>query len=142
MPSFTSQISNLRITGPVVEIGIAVAAGIERALRAQGQPVPPPIRALALVDTGASATVVQLGMAAQLGLHPVGVTLINTPSSTRVRCYEYRVQLLIGTDVVVETKAIEAPLEGQNIRCLIGRDVLAHGVLVYIGYSNLFSLSF
>jgi hypothetical protein len=31
---------------------------------------------------------------------------------------------------------------GQNIQCLIGRDILQHGVLIYIGYSNQFTLSF
>jgi hypothetical protein len=45
-------------------------------------------------------------------------------------------------NVVAETTVLEAPLLGQHIQCLIGRDVLAHGVLVYIGYGNLFSLSF
>ena len=38
--------------------------------------------------------------------------------------------------------AIEAPLGGQHIECLIGRDVLKHGVLTYIGYINQFTLSF
>lgn len=40
------------------------------------------------------------------------------------------------------TTVLEAPLQGQNIDCLIGRDVLSQGVFVYIGYTNLFSLSF
>jgi len=38
--------------------------------------------------------------------------------------------------------AVEAPLGGQHIQCLIGRDVLQHGVLTYIGYINQFTLSF
>ena len=41
-----------------------------------------------------------------------------------------------------EGTVLEALLQGQNIQCLIGRDVLAQAVLVYIGYTNLFSLSF
>ena len=32
------------------------------------------------------------------------------------------------------------PLGGQHIQCLVGRDVLAHGVLTYIGYINQFTL--
>jgi len=52
------------------------------------------------------------------------------------------VRLLFPNRVVVETTAIAAPLQGQHIQCLIGRDVLKHGVFVYIGYTDTFTLSF
>lgn len=142
MPSCTSQFSNRQAVGPVFDLQLAVDAGVESALRKSNVQVPTPLTAKALIDTGASATVIQQGMASQLGLNPVGITHIHTPSSTNVRCFEYSVRLLISSSVTVEATVIEAPLQGQNIQCLIGRDVLAHGVLVYIGYSNLFSLSF
>jgi predicted aspartyl protease len=128
--------------GPVVELRVAVGSAVEATLKKGGQPVPPPAPVVGMVDTGASGTVIQTGVAAQLGLNPVGVTTINTPSSTNVTCYRYVVRLAFPNNVVVETTVIEAPLQGQHIHCLIGRNVLAHGVLVYIGYSNLFSLSF
>lgn len=95
-----------------------------------------------MIDTGASGSVIQQGLPGKLGIQPVGVSYINTPSSTNVRCLEYLVRLVFPNNVVVETTIIKAPLQGQSIQCLIGRDVLAHGVLVYIGYGNLFSLSF
>lgn len=126
----------------MVEIRLAVGAALESALKKVNQNVPAPLAAVALIDTGASGTVLQQGIASKLGLHPVGVTLINTPSSTNVRCYQYEVRLIFPNNVIAQTTAIEAPLQGQNIQCLIGRDVLAHGVLVYIGYVNSFSLSF
>lgn len=97
---------------------------------------------MALIDTGATGTVIQSGIARQLGLNPVGIALINTPSSTNVQCYQYQVTMLFPNNVQVAATAIEAPLQGQHIQCLIGRDVLAHGVLVYIGYTNSFTLSF
>ncbi len=92
-----------------------------------------------MIDTGATNTVIRQGIAQQLGLQPVGVTYINTPSSTNVPCYEYLIRLVFPNNVVGETTAIEAPLKDQHI---LGREVLAHGVFVYIGHSNLFSLSF
>lgn len=95
-----------------------------------------------MIDTGATSGVIRQGFAAQLGLNPVGVAYITTPSSTNVACYEYLVRLVFPNNVVAETTVLEAPLLGQHIQCLIGRDVLAHGVFVYIGYGNLFSLSF
>ena len=36
---------------------------------------------------------------------------------------------------------IGAPLDGQEINGLIGRDLLKHGILIYIGYKNQFTLS-
>jgi hypothetical protein len=45
-------------------------------------------------------------------------------------------------NVVGEAVVIEAPLAGQHIQGLIGRDVLAQSVLVYIGYTNQFTVSF
>lgn len=142
MPSFTVQLPNLQAVGPIVEIQIAVGMPVEAAMRKAETPVPPPVSVVAMIDTGATGTVIRQGLAGQLGLNPVGVTHINTPSSTGVACYQYIVRLLFPNNVVFEAIAIEAPLQGQHIQCLIGRDVLAHAVMVYIGYSNQFTVSF
>lgn len=142
MPSFTSQVPNLQAVGPIVELRIAIGAAIEAALQKSGSPIPPPIPAVAMIDTGATGSVIRQGLAAQLGLNPVGITYINTPSSTNVACHEFLVRLVFPNNVLFETTVLEAPLQGQHIQCLIGRDVLAHAVFVYIGYGNLFSLSF
>jgi Aspartyl protease len=142
VPSFTVEIPNLQADGPVVELRIAVGSAVETALRAANAPIPPPVAVPAMIDTGATKSVIRQGIAVQLGLNPVGVTYINTPSSTNVLCSEYLVRFVFPGNVLYEGTAIEAPLQGQHIQCLIGRDVLSHAVLVYIGYRNLFSLSF
>ena len=141
MPSFTSQVPNLHAVGPIVDLKIAVGTAVEAALRAAGTAIPTPVSAVGLIDTGATGSVIQQGLAAQLGLNPVGITYINTPSSTNVPCHEYVVRLIFPTNIIFETTIIEAPLQGQPIQSLIGRDVLAHAVFVYVGYVNLFSLS-
>ena len=51
-------------------------------------------------------------------------------------------RILFPNNVVVETVVIAAPLQGQHIQCLIGRDVLRHGVFIYTGYTETFTLSF
>ena len=104
--------------------------------------MPAPLQLQAMIDTGASGTVIQQGLAASLGLQPVGTTKITTPSSTEVDCYEYAVRYVLPNNVVAEGTVIEAPLEGQQIQALIGRDVLSQAVFVYIGYMGGFSLSF
>jgi len=95
-----------------------------------------------MIDTGATVSVIQQGLPAQLGLEPIGVVYVNTPTSVYVACHKYLVRLIFPNNVLAETPIIEAPLAGQRIQCLVGRDVLARGLFVYIGYGNLFSLSF
>ena len=126
----------------MVEVQIAVNKGVETDLRDAGQIVPAPYFGLAMIDTGASCTVIREGMAHDLGLQPTGVRMIHTPSDTNVRCHEYLVRLLLPNGILFETDVVEAPLKGQHIDCLVGRDVLARGILVYIGTENLFTLSF
>jgi|ERR1700722_5623129 len=128
--------------GPVVDVGLSVPLALEDQLRRAGESLPQPIQLQSMIDTGATGSVIQQGLAAQLGLKPIGVTLINTPSSTNVECYEYAVRFVFPNNVVVEGTVIEAPLKGQHIQGLVGRDVLQHAVLVYIGYAGQFTLSF
>lgn len=145
MPSFSAQLPNLAQAGPVAEVLIAPPHQLVQVLRAKGQPVPQPVKAIAMVDTGASGTVIAPGVFAQLGLQPVGVTSMSTPSTTTPvssRLFNVDLTFLTNNVNVTGVVAIEAPLGGQHIQCLIGRDILQHGVLVYIGYINQFTLSF
>ncbi len=142
MPSFTAQVPNLQTIGPVVEARIAIGSFLEARLKQNNQSIPAAVSVRAMIDTGATGTVIRDDIPPQLGLQPVGVSFINTPSSTNVKCYEYLIRLVFPNNVVVEASVIAAPLLGQQIQCLIGRDILAHGVLVYIGYTHTFSLSF
>ena len=142
MPSFTVQIPNLQDVGPVVEVRLTVGKPVEDALRRAVQPIPIPLMAHAMIDTGATRTVVREDIPRQLNINPIGIASITTASSVNVQCYEYLLRLLFPNNVVVETVMIAAPLRGQHIQCLIGRDVLRHAVFIYTGYMNSFTLSF
>jgi hypothetical protein len=141
MPAFTGRVTDLRGQGPAVQLSIAVTAAAEAALTAAGQPVPPPVQAAALIDTGATGSAIAQGIAQQLGLQPVGVTPVSTPSSANVPMPIYAVRLLLPSSIVYEVTAIEAQLANQGIGALIGRDVLSQAVLVYVGYMNEFTLA-
>lgn len=141
MPSFVVQLPNLQASGPLVDIRVLVGLPVEQALQRAGAPVPSPVAVKAMIDTGATASVIDPNTARLLGLQPVGVVAINTPSSTNVPCPQYVVRFLFPNNVLIQVIAIETPLQGQQIQCLIGRDVLALGVLVYTGYINQFSFS-
>ena len=141
MPSFTTQVPNLQSAGAIVEARIAVNGHVEEILRKSGAAVPMPITLTAMIDTGATGSVIREGLPAQLGLNPVGVTQINTPSSTNVQCFEFLLRVVFPNNVIFETTVIEAPLQGQHIQFLIGRDILQHCVMICVGYLNQFTLS-
>ena len=143
MPSTTRRIQNLQMVGPVLEVIVGVDEGIEEILRKNNAPLPGPLQMDAMVDTGATGTVIQPEVIKQLGINPVSVIKISTPSSTNVSCPVYSVRLAFpGMKVLIPVMAIAAPLQGQHIQCLIGRDVLSTGVFIYTGYDNSFTLSF
>lgn len=141
MPSFNAESPNLEGDGPLIEVTFGLVRAAAQLRRDAGEAVPSPIRATALIDTGASGTVAKAGLLAPLGLHPVGVISVNTPTGHDVPCPTYAVSLALPQGTI-EVTVIEAPLEGQNIEALIGRDVLKHGILIYQGPSNQFTLSF
>lgn len=138
MPSFT-------ITDPTVQ-----SKGLILGMRLTAATMTPPagqpqqyIDLRAMIDTGASLTAIRDDIPGILGLNPVGVVLITTPTSTGVQCYQYLVNLVFPNNTHIPNFTVTAvPLRGQNVSCLIGRDILGQGVLVYNGYMNQFTLSF
>ena len=143
MPSLTQTLPNLEADGPCLKVTIAVTSAAEEAFAREGQSIPSPIAILALIDTGATGTVIQQGLAQQLGLQPVGTTRIQTPTSSDVLCDKYAVRLSFADGLMtLDTTVIEAPLRGVPIQCLIGRDVLSRGILIYNGNIKQFTICF
>lgn len=132
--------------GPIVEVFIAPSRALVDAMRASdpNMPEPEPFRATAMVDTGASGTVVNPQIIEALNLNPIGTIPIHTPSTTApLVCEQFHVDVIFPNDVTFsDAVVICAPLGMQNIQCLIGRDILQTGLLTYIGFLNQFTLSF
>jgi len=95
-----------------------------------------------MIDTGAGVTAIQAGTVSALGLNPVGVQTVTTPSSTNVLCQEFAVRLLFPKNIIYQGTVIEAPLQGQHIQALLGRDVLAFATLVYVGSEGFVTIGF
>jgi hypothetical protein len=81
--------------GPVLDIQIAVGQDDEEALRRSGKPAPEPVAIGALIDIGAVRTVVQRGIAGQLGLRSVGAARPITASGTGRSAPVYAVRLTV-----------------------------------------------
>jgi hypothetical protein len=86
-----------------------------------------------------------------LGVPPRGIVQIHTPSTgpRPQASYQYDVSLTFFlpknmTFSLYALPVVAASLadQGQGVEVLIGRDVLAHGLLVYDGQLGVFSLAF
>jgi hypothetical protein len=141
MPSFTVTVRDLREEGAILPLRVGVGADAEAALRRTGQPVPAPEEVRALIDVGAGRSLIQRGLANRLRLTPVGVVEIDTPSSTDLEAAEYRVRFWLDHHLGLEVTALEAPLPGDRLGALLGRDLLANAKFEYDGPRNRFRLS-
>ena len=148
MPVLTTQISP---DGPVVLLAIFVSKPRSEALAAAGHPIPQAQIIRGLIDTGASATVLDSAVIRALALMPTGTAQIHTPStgSTPHTCNQYDVALAVVMDpsLAIHVVSVTIPILGANLshqgyQALVGRDVLSSGALWYNGRGGSLSLAF
>jgi predicted aspartyl protease len=144
MPHLTWPV---QVQGPIVNLWVTISTARAGTLRKAGHRVPAGISLPALVDTGATSTVIDEATVQSLGLVETGFTQMHTTStgSTAVTCYQYDAYLAI-LDVqnfyIGDTPITAANLSNHAIRALIGRDVLSKCLLVYDGTLQQFTLAF
>jgi hypothetical protein len=130
--------------GPLLPVNVQVPTTLASHLSQSGQPVPPPVSGQALIDTGASISAVDGTVIQSLGVQPVGVVKVNTPSGSAYQ-NQYPVQFVFpGTNLpsIQGTHAIGSVLKSQGILALIGRDILSRFVFIYNGTSGFITLAF
>jgi hypothetical protein len=132
----------------MVPVRIGIAKPLKEHLAQAGKPIPNDQDVEALIDTGATVTMIDLGMAKMLGLQPVrAIPLATAGGSYRAPVFEISLGFLYPPQpeprVWLEaTPAAGGPLAGSNYLCLIGRDILANSVFVYDGVGANITLSF
>jgi hypothetical protein len=147
MPSLTLLFD--LVHGPLAQIAVGVSEPRRQALIAENKPVPLPFVGRGLIDTGASCTCVDPAVIKHLGLEPTGTSAMLTPSTgtTPHVCLRYDacIMLFMGNEVHVTHLTLpvaETALAFQGFHALIGRDVLANGMLFYNGPAKALTLSF
>ncbi len=144
MTTFTATSGTLTEVGPQLDAEISLWGSAEEAIIKAGGTPPDAVAITALVDTGASGTSIEPWVVKKLGLTPVGTMPVTTPNSPKpVDCPLYAIRIFFpALKLTWEKVVVAASLEGQKIEGLIGRDFLQHCVMVYIGPSGTWSLSF
>lgn len=142
MAFLTSRGNNLRFSGPVLEDIIVPPQRIADQLKKEGKPVPS-IKALALIDTGASSTCISQNIADALTLIPFDSQKVHTAGgATEQLLYDVGVVLPISQPNILSVQAPCADLKDQPYQVLLGRDVLSRCTLFYNGMDNSFALHF
>lgn len=119
--------------GPYIEIVIrppgATAGGVDGA---------------ALIDTGATHTVVRSDVMARLGLKPVGKVEIVSPGapSATLDTFACEIHFPFGNiPKLVLPQANASPLDGSPFIALLGRDFLADKLLILDGRAGYYTLA-
>jgi hypothetical protein len=143
------QLSHSAPAGPLIDVYVTVSGPRHKALTAAGAKVPPAQFCKALVDTGASNTSIDPSVMGALGLTPTGSTPVITPTTGAVPVNQPTFD--VGVHVQFANKQFHsknpltvtsASFSHQGFMVLLGRDILANGLLIYDGVHKTFCLSF
>jgi predicted aspartyl protease len=130
---------DLRRTGPKITVTIGHPKATRALAHKKGVELQKPLRVEALIDTGASRTVINPQVAASRGLQQTGLVRISsaghiTERQEFVGAIHFPGQQLREFD---PTSLVACPLPEQDVSCLLGRDVLERWSLMYDGRSGL-----
>jgi hypothetical protein len=142
---------DLQAEGALVEVQVGWSAGQARGLRQAQRPVPPPLDARALLDTGAEITCIDGVLIQQLGLPLAQLALANIPALGGLRAgAHYHASLTVVHPsgdplqglVLQNLLILEVSLAVLGYQVLIGRDVLDHCDFLYGGRRQRFNLAY
>jgi hypothetical protein len=146
MPHFLLSTSQ---QGLAVSAAVMVSDARRQALNDAVQPIPPPQRIMAVLDTGATISAVDPTVLAALGLTATGKAEIHTPSTQGVPVladtYDVSIGIFAGragdTHFVSNTIQVTASILGNGIQALIGTDILKSCIMTYNGADDCFTLA-
>jgi hypothetical protein len=136
--------------GPVIDVTVGVSHPRELQLRQAGRDVPSPIKVRALVDTGASCSLITQRLVHELSLPVRGTTPMHTPSTDGAaqEALVYDVSFVIDLADQSPRRYASLFVIGRNsfiqpgVEALIGRDILQHSLFTYNGTAKIFLFGF
>jgi hypothetical protein len=140
--------ASVQSDGLIVTVGLSLSTARADLIKEAGGVPRAPIWVSALLDTGASCSVIDSYVVNHLNLIQAGTIEGHTPSTIDgLHTFnQYDVCLAFAKPqfkiITMNLPVAEAKLADQGFLALIGRDVLQHCLLVYNGPTKSFSLSF
>jgi hypothetical protein len=134
--------------GALVDVFVALSTPRVDMLKAAGMGYPPPERAKAMVDSGASISSISPRIAKCLSLVPTGITPVHsaTTGGAAQNCNLYDVCLAFAQPAIkvlhVNTPVIEVQLFTPGVEVLLGRDMLRQCLCIYDGPRATFTVAF
>ena len=140
MPRLQGRID---LDGAIIAVRIELGTTAETFLRAAGRSVPPPVATTALIDIGASHTVVHPMILDRFGGPYSARGWVSVPGQPEVILNHYDVRVILGDHrPAFEVQAVKLAPATHTVAVLIGRDLLKQGVLLYDGQNETFSFWF
>jgi len=132
---------SLGVCGPAVPVEISLPSDQAKKIAAAGQVVPASVVGFALIDTGASASCVDVSVGQKLGLSAINQLTVHTPSgldkqsvfAVRMDFPGGRLAALDPWFVLGSQLASLGVIPGAPLVALLGRDYLGGRMLVYNG---------
>lgn len=141
MPRLKHILDDLTRTGPTLDLRVEPTLGVQELLRAEGREIPS-ATLRGMIDTGASGTLIKSTVFEPLGIEPYAITRLRTASTTQPLLRgKYRVRVVLTEAIAFEVDAVEGPLIGQNVQCLIGRYILEYVMFTYDGPNSRFRIT-
>lgn len=137
----------LALKGPVLQVRIGLTQAVVEELKQRGEDAPEMVTGLALIDTGATKTCVDLGALKQIQAPVINKATIHSGRAP-APCDIYPVAFqFVGLSINERPVGVEAPqaagvdLSKLELAAIIGRDVLQHFMLVYNGPAGQLTIS-
>jgi len=142
MPHHHHKSPNLQLAGPIIQVIVIPPKPVIDALNAKGMEAPSQ-RAIGLIDTGASCTCIDSTIAQSLNLIPRDTMKVQTAAGEDTQIlYDAAIILPVLPGIAITVQVLEAKLEKQPYKVLVGRDVLKNCTLVYNGWENSYDLHY
>jgi hypothetical protein len=134
--------------GPLIAVRIQIDRTLRRAYESVARPLPMPVSGVALIDTGAVQSGIDEAVALSLGLNPVGVSELLTPTGDRTKVGVFWGEVdFVGTDLQPLRQQFLGMKLGymageERVVALLGRDFLSDARLDYDGPSARYTVRF
>jgi hypothetical protein len=130
--------------GPCIKVAVMNSSDVLESLRSVGLYCPEPHAVTALIDTGASATVISKTFANYCKLFQTGEGSLFTTLAGLAVCGEHAGSISFpGTNLrpVDSHRIVSADFVGEkNYSCLIGRDIIRNWNIIFDGHRRLVTI--